>query len=118
VPDVPPSPLQRQSMADWLCQRVQYLLEPLRIIESDPDGADLQIRSSPPTQLPHTTSYYEAFVNAQGISLRRYAAPSGAGRQMIPMHLTREILARLVEDLADCPQHAEPTRRAKAKSID
>jgi hypothetical protein len=113
VPDAPPSAVQLHTMADWLCGQVKYLVEPLRIIETDPKGAQFQVRSSPPTQESQATSYYEALVSAEGISLCRYSAPSGSSRQRIPMHLTREILARLVTDLAECPQHAEPARRGK-----
>jgi hypothetical protein len=111
APLKPHTPAELKAIADWLCGQVQYLLEPLAVIETDPDGAHLQIRSYPPTQLPQATSYYEALVSSSGITLRRYSAPPGTPRQAIPMQVTRETLARLVTDLADSAQHATPSTR-------
>lgn len=103
-------PSQLQSIADWICRQVRYLVEPLRVIETDAEGTQMQIRSDPPTRQLHARVYYEAVVDASGVALRRYSAPPGTPRQIIAMQLTREVLGRLVSDLAQSSQHAKPCR--------
>jgi hypothetical protein len=104
------SPTELQSIADWICRQVRYLVEPLRVIETDEEGTQLQIRSDPPTRHPQASVYFEAVVDSSGVALRRYSAPPGTPRQVIAMQLTREVLGRLVGDLAEAPQHAKPCR--------
>lgn len=110
-PSRPHGAAELKEIAEWLCRQVRYLLEPLAVIETDPAGVHLQIRSYPPTRQPQATSYYEALVSSSGVTLRRYSAPPGAPRQPAPMHVTREILERLVSDLSESSQHAKAGRR-------
>ncbi|GIX03444.1 MAG: hypothetical protein KatS3mg113_0450 [Planctomycetaceae bacterium] len=90
--------------AQGLCQRITYLLEPLGPLEYDAQGTQVLIRSQPPDQTPQgQRKYYEVLLSALGagrFSLRRYEAQSGVpGRQPVPLRLTHEQLAKLVNDL-------------------
>jgi len=90
---------QPTNVAKQLVERVDYLLEPLAIIENDPEDAEIQIRSSQPTTRDGAHHYYEMMVKPQGVSIHRYRAPAGQPRQSEEMQLTRESFQRLCEDL-------------------
>ena len=90
-----------KALADKLSQRLTYLLEPISPIETDPDGATVQLRSNPPQKDEDGTHYYELLVRRGGeLHLRRYQKQPGDVRQSIPASLTREVLLRLVADFA------------------
>ena len=91
-----------QAWAGEVVRRVTYLLEPLAVLEYDAASQSVLVRSQPPTQTPDAIMYYEAVVGAPGhLSLKRYSAPkSDPGRQTVDLHMTHEVLRRLVEDLA------------------
>ncbi|MGE0756690.1 MAG: hypothetical protein AB7F89_14235 [Pirellulaceae bacterium] len=91
---------QLSGMATKLSQRLSYLLEAIRPVETDRDECIVQMRSNPPQKDDDGTSYYEVVVRRGEIGLVRYAKGSGQSRRIIPAHLTREVLARLVLDLA------------------
>ena len=89
---------------DGLCKRVSYLLENLGPLEYDAHGNQLLIRSTPPDQaVPGTTKYYEIQLSSHGagrFSLRRYRNDaSNPGRIPVPIQITHEQLAKLVNDL-------------------
>ena len=85
--------------AERLSSRLTYLLEPISPIEIDAHGCVVQLRSHPPQKDTDGTSYYELLVSRAGeISLCRYARASGQVRQIIPAHVTREVLCRLAAD--------------------
>lgn len=100
------APLQSATTADLerraaqLAQRVNYLLEPLRPIEVDPDQCVVQMRSSPPLQGDDGSTYYELLVRAGELRLHRYRKTPGTPRATIPALVTREVLLRLVGDFA------------------
>lgn len=90
--------------AAGLCQRVTYLLETLQPLEYDAQGNEVLIRSNPPdASSPGQTKYYEVQLSAQGagrFSLRRFLADkANPGRHPVPLRLTHEQLAKLVNDL-------------------
>jgi len=90
-----------RTMADQLCKQLRYLVEPLQVIEVDTDQPLVQARSQPPTQdAQRNSSYYELLVAPQVMTLLRFSAPRGEPRRTIAMHLTREVLSRLLQDMA------------------
>lgn len=92
---------QLKRAAEALSARITYLLEPVQPIEVDPDKCVVQLRSVPPQQDEAKTSYYELLVQRSGeISLIRYEYVAGQGRAPIAAQVTREVLARLVDDFA------------------
>lgn len=89
---------------DGLCKRITYLLENLGPLEYDAHGNQVLIRSTPPDQaVPGTTKYYEIQLSSHGagrFSLRRFRNDaSNPGRVPVPIQITHEQLAKLVNDL-------------------
>ena len=92
---------QVRKLAESLAARLTYLLEPISPIEIDADGCVVQMRSNPPQKEEDRTSYYELLVSRAGeLSLCRYSRAKSTVREMIPAHVTREVLLRLVRDFA------------------
>lgn len=91
--------------AEALCNRVTYLLENLGPLEFDQNGTQVLIRSTPPNQQPDGTKFYEILLQSRSggqFVLRRFCSEQGTtGRDLVDMHLTHEVLARLVDDLCD-----------------
>lgn len=88
-----------KKISDGLINRLTYLLEPIGVIEADADRCSVQLRSNPPKKGEEETSYYELMVRRGGdITLSRYGKKPGQLRQIIPAHVTREVLARLADD--------------------
>jgi hypothetical protein len=91
--------------ADGLCKRVTYLLESLNPLEYDVQGTEVLIRSQPPdtSSSPGKTKYYEVQLSSQGagrFSLRRFENDRATGsRDPVPLRITHEQLAKLVNDL-------------------
>ena len=93
------TPAQLKQVAEKLSQRLTYLLEPISPIEFDAQGCTVQMRSNPPRKDEDGTSYYELLVSHSGeLSLCRYMRPPGGMRSIIPAHVTREVLLRIVDD--------------------
>jgi hypothetical protein len=89
---------------DGLCRRVTYLLENLGPLEYDASSNEVLIRSTPPDQgLPGTTKYYEVLLSSHGagrFSLRRFRNDAAnPGRVPVPIQVTHEQLAKLINDL-------------------
>ena len=89
---------------DGLCKRVTYLLENLGPLEYDARANEVLIRSTPPDQgTPGTTKYYEILLSSHGagrFTLRRFRNDSAnPGRVPVPIQVTHEQLAKLVNDL-------------------
>ena len=91
--------------ATGLSARVTYLLENLGPLEIDPNTGKVLIRSTPPDQQPDGTKYYEIILESQSqgnFTLKRYRCEKGrAGRDTVEMHLTHEVLLKLLDDLID-----------------
>ena len=85
-----------------LAGRVSYLLEPLKVLEVDRDGGEVQIRSQNPTTRSEQRGYYEVRLFKQGtLKMGRYAFDEETRqRRCTPCQLTREVLERLADDLA------------------
>ena len=90
-----------QQVAGDLANRLSYLLEPVRPIEFDQESAVVQMRSLPPTTVDKSTRFYELIVRPGEMSLCRYEKLTGEIRRVIPADVTREVLARLVDDFTD-----------------
>lgn len=89
-----------QQVSQELTNRITYLLEPIGPIEVDVDKCVVQLRSTPPAKEGDATSYYELLVQAGGsLSLVRYCQTEQPPREAIPATLTREVLARLADDM-------------------
>jgi len=89
---------------DGLCKRVTYLLENLGPLEYDASANEVLIRSTPPdTGSPGATKYYEVLLSSQGagrFSLRRFRNDAAnPGRVPVPIQVTHEQLAKLINDL-------------------
>lgn len=86
-----------------LSQKITYLLENIGPLEFDPQAGQVLIRSSPPDQLANGAQYYEIVLSSNGTGtfiLRRYRSTKGQpGRDPVDMHLTHEVILKLVDDL-------------------
>ena len=80
-------------------ERVHYLMEPLRVIESDTESGVTQVRSDTPTSDEAGRHYYEVTGQAGRLDMKRYQKPDDGPRQQEPMDLTHQQLERLTEDL-------------------
>ena len=93
---------QLTQLGHQLAERLQYLLEPIQLVEVDPVEPAVQLRSTPPQQDSTGRSYYEILATAGGqISLCRYRKPPGQSRQPVPATVTHEVLQRLVQDVVE-----------------
>lgn len=94
-----------KAWAENLTQRINYLLENIAPLELDPDNGQVLIRSSPPDQLPDGTQFYEIMLASQGngtFTLKRYMSTKGqAGRNVVDITTTHEVLLKLADDLVD-----------------
>ena len=88
-----------KAISDTLIGKLTYLLEPIGLVEADADRCSVQLRSNPPQKGEDETSYYELMVRRGGdITLSRYSKKAGQLRQIVPAHVTREVLGRLADD--------------------
>ena len=82
-----------------LAAKLNYLLEPIGLIEADAERCHVQLRSIPPQKEDDRTTYYELLAERGGVfSLRRYEAYAGQPRQAIPAEVTREVFLRMADD--------------------
>lgn len=91
--------------AEQLSRRISYLLEQLAPLEFDETAGEVLIRSTPPSQLPDGTQYYEILLQSHSggrFVLRRYESVKGQpGRRQVPITTTHEVLLKLADDLVD-----------------
>ena len=95
------TPSQLKVLGDGLATKIHYLMEPIGPVELDADRCILQLRSTQPSQDGAEKSYYEMVVSKRGAELVRYSAASKQLRRLIPASVTRQVLERLVRDVAD-----------------
>lgn len=93
-----------ESLRAWgerLAGRVTYLMEPFKVLEVDPDGGEVNIRSQSPTTRDHQRSYYEVRLSKRGtLRMERLTFDeSTRERTSSPCRLTREVLERLADDI-------------------
>lgn len=94
--------------AEWICGRVTYLLEPLRVIEMDKQAGIALIRSGKPKTRRGEISYYELVADRHHHAwLRRYQAKARV-RGSVPFPLTHEQLEVLIDDLVESAHVNEP----------
>jgi hypothetical protein len=94
-----------EALRGWgerIAARVTYLMEPLKVVETDSHGGEVQIRSQRPTPRDEQHSYYEVRLFRQGIlHLERYLFDHETrARRPTLCQLTREVLERLADDIA------------------
>jgi len=91
-----------EARAKRIAGRTTGLLEPLHLIETDPQAATALLRSDNPTKRGEDLFYYELLLHqGGGCSLKRYQASQqlGSRRQAVPFNLTHESLGKLIGDL-------------------
>jgi hypothetical protein len=94
-----------EALKDWggrLAGRVTYLMEPLKVVEIDAQGGEVQIRSQSPTPRAQQRGYYEIRLFRQGsLRMERFALDEATRqRRPTPCQFTREVLERLADDIA------------------
>lgn len=90
---------QLKERAGRLAAKLNYLLEPIGLIEVDAERCFVQMRSIPPQKDDDRTTYYELLAERGGVfSLRRYAVLPGTPRTVVSAEVTREVFLRLAED--------------------
>jgi hypothetical protein len=94
---------QLQDWARNFSRKITYLLEELGPLEFDPQAGQVLVRSIKPDTLPDGTAYFEVMLELQTgtmFSMKRYRYVKGQpGRNPIDMHLTVEVLSKLLNDL-------------------
>jgi hypothetical protein len=90
-----------ESWAQRAAARVTGLLEPLKVVEVDPERGEALLRSQQASRRGEQLFYYEVLLkNSSSATLRRYQASNGNGkREQVVFALTHEALAKLVGDL-------------------
>jgi hypothetical protein len=92
------------ALGEWgtrLAGRVTYLMEPLKVLEVDAAGGEVDLRSQSPTTRDEHRSYYQVRLFKQGRLLMERRAFDQASRQArtVACQLTREVLERLADDI-------------------
>jgi hypothetical protein len=93
------------ALKEWgerLTKRVTYLMEPLKVLEVNDQGGEVQLRSQSPTPRADQQAYYEMRLFRQGkLRMERFAFDKTTRqRKQVPCQLTRETLERLADDIA------------------
>jgi hypothetical protein len=90
-----------KAWGDRIAARVTYLMESLVVIEVDPVGGEVDLRSQSPSTRNGQRTYYEVRMNRQGtLRFGRVAFNEQTRRRSaVPCHLTREVIERLTDDL-------------------
>jgi hypothetical protein len=85
-----------------LAARVTYLLEPLKVLEIDAGGGEVQIRSKSPSARADLRGFYEVRLYKQGmLRMERYVVDDVTRqRRRTPCEFTREVLERLADDIS------------------
>jgi hypothetical protein len=87
---------------DRLSKKVNYLMEPLKVVEVHDQGGEVQMRSQSPTPRDQERAYYEMRLFRQGsLRMERFVYDDTTRqRRQVPCQLTRETLERLADDIA------------------
>jgi hypothetical protein len=85
-----------------LAARVTYLMEPLKVLEIDAGGGEVQIRSQAPTTRAEQRGFYEVRLFKQGrLRMERFVFDDATRqRRRSPCQFTREVVERLADDIA------------------
>lgn len=86
-----------------LASRITYLMEPLAVLEADPVGGEVVLRSKAPTVRNGRRSYYEIHLRKSGLlRFDRVAFDEATrSRHQASCQFTNEVLERLVDDLVE-----------------
>jgi hypothetical protein len=94
-----------QHWADQIIQRLNYLEEPLTLLELDAGARIAQLRSVSPHRDEETLTYWEAMIQAEPhprVKLSRYYwSPVGPTREVAVYPAAFGILGRIAQDLAE-----------------
>lgn len=91
---------QLKQLCGKLADRLNYLMEPVGVLEADEESCTVQMRSRAPRENEQGRSYYELLARRGGeILLQRYRKAEGRPRQVTPASLTREVFVHLCEDI-------------------
>lgn len=92
-----------KAWADRLAARITYLMEPLVVLECDPLGVEVELRSQQATTRQSARNFYEARLDRSGnLRIIRYSFDTTSRtRHAVPFQLSGEVLERLVDDLVD-----------------
>jgi hypothetical protein len=84
-----------------LAGSLTYLMEPLVVLEVDPIGVEVELRSQLPTKREGCRAYYEARLDRHGVLRlgRSVFDESTRRRRPAACQLTREALERIADDL-------------------
>jgi hypothetical protein len=91
------APRDAGATAGNLAERINYLLEPLAVVEKDRRRA--MLRSQIPADGRGDGDYYEMWVERDGLSVERYHGEPGRRREPRPVSLTWEQADRLARDV-------------------
>ena len=100
-----PAKLSAEDLRAWgqrISQRVHYMLEAIEPVEIDAGQGQLLLRSTPPEKKKGSTFYYELLLESSGrlcFSRRRFDTHARS-RSAEPLHCTRELFEKLIDDLA------------------
>jgi hypothetical protein len=97
--------LSSDALKEWgdrLTKRVTYLMEPLKVVEVDDQGGEVQVRSQNPTARSEERGYYEMRLFRQASLRMERIVFDAATRERRPTNcqLTREVVERLADDIA------------------
>jgi hypothetical protein len=86
--------------AESIAARSSGLMERLRLLEVDDGRSETLLRSDRPTEKGDEKAYYEiVLAGTARATVRRYIAVNGR-REQVAFAVTREALAKLVDDIA------------------
>lgn len=86
-----------------LAGRVSYLEEPLAVVEIDDPARTALLRSAPPLAEGDQRVFYEVTLREDRATLQRFRTGGRSSRRRaVPFTLTRGLLTRLINDVADC----------------
>jgi hypothetical protein len=99
------SEMTSEALNEWgtrLAARITYLMEPLKVLEIDSGGGEVQIRSQSPTARHAERGYYEMRLFRQGgLRMQRFTYDEATRqRRESTCQLTREVVERLADDIA------------------
>lgn len=94
---------QLRTWADRLVSRVNYLMEPLVVLEVDTHAGAADVRSAAPSKREGTRTYYKFLLNHNSTIqlIRVLFRESDRTSEAIPFQLTTEAIERLVEDMEE-----------------
>ena len=98
------TPGSLKAWGDRIAARVNYLMEPLVVLEHDALAGQVEIRSHAPTTRGDRRAFYEIrILNAGALRFERVSFDESTRRRAsVDCMMTREVLERLVDDIIVC----------------